>query len=57
MDASGLEGVARLGDHRMREAEGPVYTCEYGDLQNGDGESYDPLVLLGTASSRATAAR
>ncbi|WP_460060682.1 hypothetical protein [Streptomyces sp. YKOK-I1] len=47
VDASGLEGVARLGANRMCEAEGPVYTCEYGDLQNGDGESYDPLVLLG----------
>ncbi|WP_416983712.1 hypothetical protein [Streptomyces sp. T028] len=47
VDASGLKGVARLGDNRMCKAEGPVYTCEYGDLQNGDGESYDPLVLLG----------
>lgn len=47
VDASGLKGVARLGDARMCKAEGPVYTCVYGDLQNGDGESYDPLVLLG----------
>ncbi|MFV8184556.1 hypothetical protein [Streptomyces sp. AF1B] len=47
VDASGLKGVARLGNNDMCKAEGPVYTCEYGDLQNGDGESYDPLVLLG----------
>ncbi|MFR0359313.1 hypothetical protein [Streptomyces sediminimaris] len=47
VDASGLKGVARLGDNGMCEAQGPVYTCKYGDLQNGDGESYDPLVLLG----------
>lgn len=47
VDASGLEGVARVGDSGMCKAEGPVRTCEYGDLENGDGESYDPLVLLG----------
>lgn len=47
VDASGLGSVARLGDGGMCKAEGPVYTCEYGDLQNGDGESYNPLPLLG----------
>ncbi|MER5433352.1 hypothetical protein [Streptomyces sp. NPDC002588] len=47
VDASGLAGVARLGENRMCESEGPVYTCVYGDVQNGDGESYDPLLLLG----------
>ncbi|MGW2047022.1 hypothetical protein ACWCPF_17860 [Streptomyces sp. NPDC001858] len=47
VDASGLTGVARLGENRACKAEGPVYTCEYGDLQNGDGESYQPLTLLG----------
>ncbi|MET7651107.1 MULTISPECIES: hypothetical protein [unclassified Streptomyces] len=47
VDASGLAGVARLGNNRMCTAEGPVYTCVYGDLQNGDGESYTPLSLLG----------
>ncbi|MEW2050535.1 hypothetical protein [Streptomyces sp. NPDC005476] len=47
VDASGLAGVARLGENRMCTAEGPVYTCEYGNLQNGDGESYTPLSLLG----------
>ncbi|MFJ9019092.1 hypothetical protein ACIRPU_03745 [Streptomyces sp. NPDC102259] len=47
VDASGLEGVARLGDKDMCTADGPVYTCEYGNLQNGDGESYTPLSLLG----------
>ncbi|MDX2678513.1 hypothetical protein [Streptomyces soliscabiei] len=47
VDASGLKGVARLGDREMCKAEGPVYTCHYGDLQNGDGESYEPLALLG----------
>ncbi|OQR61278.1 hypothetical protein B6E66_25295 [Streptomyces maremycinicus] len=47
VDASGLEGVARLGDNDMCAAEGAVYTCAYGSLQNGDGESYTPLTLLG----------
>ncbi|MCX4761597.1 hypothetical protein OG562_11525 [Streptomyces sp. NBC_01275] len=47
VDASGLAGVARLGDNRACKAEGPIYTCVYGDLQNGDGESYTPLTLLG----------
>ncbi|MEH0443649.1 MULTISPECIES: hypothetical protein [unclassified Streptomyces] len=47
VDASGLAGVARVGDTTMCEAEGPVFTCEYGDLQNGDGESYSPLSLRG----------
>ncbi|MFJ1805354.1 MULTISPECIES: hypothetical protein [unclassified Streptomyces] len=47
VDASGLEGVARLGDTETCDNEGPVYTCVYGDLQNGDGESYTPLSLLG----------
>ncbi|MFD9392521.1 hypothetical protein ACFWBB_17935 [Streptomyces sp. NPDC060000] len=47
VDASGLEGVARVGDTDMCEAEGSVYTCEYGNLQNGDGESYSPLSILG----------
>ncbi|MGW0871715.1 hypothetical protein ACWD3Z_14655 [Streptomyces sp. NPDC002740] len=47
VDASGLKGVARLGDREMCKAEGAVYTCEYGNLQNGDGESYTPLPLLG----------
>ncbi|WP_327314662.1 hypothetical protein [Streptomyces sp. NBC_01235] len=47
VDASGLQGVARLGDKDMCKAEGPIYTCEYGDLQNGDGESYQPLAILG----------
>ncbi|WP_254075969.1 hypothetical protein [Streptomyces sp. P3] len=47
VDASGLAGVARLGDTHTCEAEGPVFTCVYGDLQNGDGESYSPLSLRG----------
>ncbi|MDQ0683436.1 hypothetical protein QFZ56_002399 [Streptomyces achromogenes] len=47
VDASGLAGVARVGDTHMCEAEGPVFTCVYGDLQNGDGESYSPLSLRG----------
>ncbi|MER6956421.1 hypothetical protein [Streptomyces sp. NPDC000618] len=47
VDASGLTGVARLGENRACAAEGPIYTCKYGDLQNGDGESYRPLTLLG----------
>ncbi|KQX82268.1 hypothetical protein [Streptomyces sp. Root1310] len=47
VDASGLGGVARLGEGGMCKAEGPLYTCEYGNVQNGDGESYNPLALLG----------
>ncbi|MDX3800374.1 hypothetical protein [Streptomyces sp. AK04-3B] len=47
IDASGLAGVAGVRDTTMCEAEGPVFTCEYGDLQNGDGESYSPLSLRG----------
>lgn len=47
VDASDLAGVARLGNREMCESEGPIYTCRYGNLQNGDGESYDPLALLG----------
>ncbi|MGW6519847.1 hypothetical protein [Streptomyces sp. NPDC054962] len=47
VDASGLGGVARLGEGGMCKAEGTIYTCEYGNLQNGDGESYNPLALLG----------
>ncbi|MFI5792157.1 hypothetical protein [Streptomyces sp. NPDC051677] len=47
VDASGLKGVARLGDRETCKGAGPIYTCHYGDLQNGDGESYDPLPLLG----------
>ncbi|MDQ0580675.1 hypothetical protein [Streptomyces rishiriensis] len=47
VDASGLEGVARLADSDTCPVEGTVYTCEYGTLQNGDGESYTPLSLLG----------
>ncbi|MGW7169411.1 hypothetical protein ACWGH3_29835 [Streptomyces sp. NPDC054884] len=47
VDASGLAGVATVGDTRMCEAEGTVFTCVYGDLQNGDGESYSPLSLGG----------
>ncbi|MDR6973535.1 hypothetical protein J2X68_000204 [Streptomyces sp. 3330] len=47
VDASGLEGVARLGDKEACTVRGAVYTCDYGTLQNGDGESYTPLTLLG----------
>ncbi|MGW2912083.1 hypothetical protein ACWC9X_16740 [Streptomyces asoensis] len=47
VDASGLKGVARLAHSDGCPAEGAVYTCAYGTLQNGDGESYTPLSLLG----------
>ncbi|MEV1066616.1 hypothetical protein [Streptomyces sp. NPDC050263] len=56
VDASGLTGVARLGENRACTSEGPIYTCVYGDLQNGDGESYRPLTLLGVDGVRPGAA-
>ncbi|MFI5469928.1 hypothetical protein ACIA6D_06825 [Streptomyces cacaoi] len=47
VDASGLKGVARLAHSDTCPVEGAVYTCDYGTLQNGDGESYTPLAILG----------
>ncbi|MFF3940200.1 hypothetical protein [Streptomyces phaeofaciens] len=49
VDASGLAGVARAGRGSGGNCtgEGPVFTCVYGDLQNGDGESNPPFTLHG----------
>ncbi|MFG2630218.1 hypothetical protein [Streptomyces sp. NPDC048473] len=49
VDASGLEGVARVekGGYGNCTGEGPVFTCEYGNLQNGDGEANAPFTLHG----------
>ncbi|MEW2292984.1 hypothetical protein ABZ719_09795 [Streptomyces sp. NPDC006743] len=49
VDTSGLSGVARAvrGGAGNCTGEGPVFTCAYGDVQNGDGESQTPFVLHG----------
>ncbi|MFC9290528.1 hypothetical protein [Streptomyces sp. NPDC057052] len=49
VDASGLAGVARAvkGGYGNCTGGGPVFTCVYGDLQNGDGESNAPFTLTG----------
>ncbi|MFJ5222649.1 hypothetical protein [Streptomyces sp. NPDC088400] len=49
VDASGLEGVARAekGGYGNCTGEGPVFTCAYGNLQNGDGEANAPFNLRG----------
>ncbi|MDX3530437.1 hypothetical protein P1P75_29520 [Streptomyces sp. ID05-39B] len=49
VDASGLAGVARAvkGGYGNCTGGGPVFTCLYGDLQNGDGESNAPFTLHG----------
>ncbi|MEV7422165.1 hypothetical protein [Streptomyces sp. NPDC091212] len=49
VDASGLAGVARAGKggHGNCTGEGPVFTCAYGDVRNGDGESNAPFTLHG----------
>ena len=49
VDASGLKGVARAekGGYGNCVGEGPVFTCEYGNLQNGDGEANAPFTLHG----------
>ncbi|WP_030184587.1 hypothetical protein [Streptomyces sp. NRRL S-813] len=50
VDTSGLKGVARAGKggYGNCTGEGPVFTCLYGDLENGgDGEIATLLVLAG----------
>ncbi|SEF02759.1 hypothetical protein SAMN05216489_09735 [Streptomyces sp. 3213] len=46
VDTSGLAGVARAGKggYGNCAGDGPVFTCEYGDVQNADGEANAPLV-------------
>lgn len=49
VDASGLKGVARAekGGYGNCTGQGPVFTCVYGDLQAGDGETNAPFTLRG----------
>lgn len=49
VDTSGLAGVARAepGGYGNCTAKGPVFTCTYGNVQNGDGESNAPFTLHG----------
>jgi len=49
VDTSGLDGVARVsrGSGGNCTQDGPVFTCVYGDVQNGDGESNNPFTLNG----------
>ncbi|WP_069172940.1 hypothetical protein [Streptomyces griseus] len=49
VDTSGLAGVARAdkGGYGNCTGRGPVFTCAYGDLQNGDGEADAPFTLHG----------
>ncbi|RDG37409.1 hypothetical protein [Streptomyces corynorhini] len=49
VDASGLEGVARpeKGGGGNCTGKSVVFTCVYGDVQNGDGESNTPFILRG----------
>ncbi|MFD4572628.1 hypothetical protein ACFWNK_06370 [Streptomyces sp. NPDC058417] len=51
VDTSGLAGVARVteGGYGNCTAAGPVFTCVYGDVQNGDGEANAPFALHGLA--------
>ncbi|MFH8803461.1 hypothetical protein ACH4F6_28295 [Streptomyces sp. NPDC017936] len=54
VDASGLAGVAVAaeGGYGNCTGDGPVFTCVYGDLQNGDGESNAPFTLHGVDGVR-----
>ncbi|MEV6795530.1 hypothetical protein AB0M87_26860 [Streptomyces sp. NPDC051320] len=49
VDTSGLAGVARAakGGYGNCTGAGPVFTCEYGNVQNGDGEANAPFTLHG----------
>ncbi|MFJ3669572.1 hypothetical protein ACIPSE_24265 [Streptomyces sp. NPDC090106] len=49
VDTSGLKGVATAsaGTGGNCTGDGPVYTCRYGDLQNGDGEATPAFTLHG----------
>ncbi|MFJ7996594.1 hypothetical protein ACIQ7D_05445 [Streptomyces sp. NPDC096310] len=54
VDASGLSGVARAekGGYGNCTGTGPVFTCLYGDVQNGDGEANAPFTLRGVDGVR-----
>ncbi|MEV6166608.1 hypothetical protein AB0L99_00080 [Streptomyces sp. NPDC051954] len=49
VDASGLRGVATVskGGQGNCTGKGLVFSCEYGDVQNGDGEANAPFTLHG----------
>ncbi|WP_280891103.1 hypothetical protein [Streptomyces sp. LBL] len=49
VDTSGLASVARAGKggYGNCTGEGPVFTCKYGNVQNGDGEANAPFTLHG----------
>ncbi|MGP2439872.1 hypothetical protein [Streptomyces sp. JW3] len=49
VDTTGLKGVAvaEPGGAGNCVHKGPVFTCAYGDVQNGDGESNIPFLLRG----------
>ncbi|MEU4657946.1 hypothetical protein AB0G32_29165 [Streptomyces sp. NPDC023723] len=49
VDTTGLKGVAvaEPGGAGNCTNQGPVFTCVYGDVQNGDGESNIPFLLRG----------
>jgi hypothetical protein len=54
VDASGLAGVAvaSKGGYGNCTGDGPVFTCVYGDLENGDGEANAPFTLHGVDGVR-----
>ena len=52
VDTSGLAGVATVSGGGNCDGAGPVFTCRYGNLQNGDGESYNPFVIHGVDGVR-----
>ncbi|MFJ2555473.1 MULTISPECIES: hypothetical protein [unclassified Streptomyces] len=54
VDASGLAGVAHAvkGGYGNCTGGGPVFTCVYGDVQNGDGEANAPFTLRGVDGVR-----
>ncbi|MFE3827692.1 hypothetical protein [Streptomyces sp. NPDC059092] len=54
VDTSGLAGVARAGKggYGNCTGAGPVFTCAYGDVQNGDGEANAPFTLHGVDGVR-----
>ncbi|MEV6486355.1 hypothetical protein [Streptomyces sp. NPDC051576] len=49
VDTAGLRGVATAGKGGYGNCTGKnrVFTCEYGDVQNGDGEANAPFTLHG----------
>ncbi|MFD5750018.1 hypothetical protein [Streptomyces sp. NPDC127033] len=54
VDTSGLTGIGRAvkGGYGNCTGDGPVFTCAYGDVQNGDGEANAPFTLHGVDGVR-----